>query len=233
MGFGIQEPCASAIGINIAGAGAGAGAEPKGDGIVVMYGFGVVAATNPKGVSTHIGVVGPGVVTGGYVGRGGGIVGAGVIFARGGGPSVGSQSSETIGRLGRPGSGLPAASGNGGGGPGSGSGSGGGAIGGCANAAIVVVGAGIENAIVAPAPPQPCLPCHAQLHPEGMPRCVLSQLAICPWPPADATLCKELLLRKNSEAALELQHKQANQMHGAIIIATRCVMEVALRMLLC
>lgn len=160
MGFGIQEPCASAIGINIAGAGAGAGAgaAPKGDGIVVIYGFGVVPAINPCGVSTQAGVVGPGVVTGGYVGRGGGHVGAGVIFARGGGPSVGSQSSETIGRPGRPGSGLAAASGNGGGGPGSGSGSGGGAIGGCAIAAIVVVGAGIENAIAAPAPPQLCLP---------------------------------------------------------------------------
>jgi len=147
------------MGINAAGAGAGAGAGPNADGMVVIYGFAVVAATNPSGVSTHIGVVGPGVVTGGYVGRGGGIVGGGVIFASGGGPSVGSQSSETIGRPGSPGNGLAAARGNGGGGPGSGSGGGGGAIGGCAGAAIVVVGAGIENAIAAPvAPPQLSFP---------------------------------------------------------------------------
>lgn len=99
----------------------------------------VVPATKPSGVSTHAIVVGPGVVSGGGVVNGGGAVGGGVIFANGGGPSVGSILSDIVGRPGKPGRGLLRGAGSGGGGPGRGGGGGGASIGGCAGAGIVVV----------------------------------------------------------------------------------------------
>lgn len=118
------------------GAGAGAGAPPNGvvaekKGLVVSQGgSGVVPAIRPRGVSTHAGVVGPGVVGGAAVVVGGGSVGAGVIFHNGGGPSVGSELMLTSGSPGIPGRGLAGGGGNGGGTAAGIIGGGGGGIGG-------------------------------------------------------------------------------------------------------
>lgn len=112
----------------------------------------MVPAINPKCVSTHAGVVGPGVVGGGGVVMGGGIVGGGVILNSAGGPSVGRMSAVISGRPGRPGSGLAGPNGSGGGGPGRGGGGGGGGIGGWAGAGIVVVGGGVGGNMRPPSP---------------------------------------------------------------------------------
>lgn len=161
--------------------------------------------------------MGPGVVGGPAVVVGGGGVGGTVIFQSGAGPRVGRIPKLIDGRPGKPGSGLAGASGNGGGGPGRGGGGGGPGIGGCAGAGIVVVGGGVTHAAAAPAPH--LLPVNDpwQLQPRGMPCCLPNQLkkpflAILRWRPAAAAVwCKELLLIKNSEAALVVQNINAKQ----------------------
>lgn len=124
-----------------AGAGAGAGARrAKGDRVNASQGESVVPAINPSGVSTQAGVVGPWVVIGNGVVTRGGNVGGGVIFQRGGGPSVGSTAVSTFSKFGISGRGLFGVGGNGGGGPAPSNGGGGGgkAIGGCAGIGIGV-----------------------------------------------------------------------------------------------
>lgn len=83
--------------------------------------------------------MGSGVVGGGGYVNGGGVVGGGVIFANGGGPSVGNTLSVISGKPGKLGKGLFSGPGSGGGGPGKGGGGGNPSIGGCAGAGIVVV----------------------------------------------------------------------------------------------
>jgi hypothetical protein len=123
-------PCKNKKGRTVVSAGVVIAGGKKNGRVVAQGGGCVVPATNPSGVSTHAGVVGPGVVGGGGVVNGGGGVGGGVIFANGGGPSVGRELSPISGSPGIPGKGLAYAAGSGGGGPNSTGGGGGGGIGG-------------------------------------------------------------------------------------------------------
>jgi hypothetical protein len=73
--------------------------------INLLHGCIVVPSAKPSGVSTQGRVVGKVVGRGGVV-NGGGDVGGGVIFHKGGGPSVGSILRLSPGRLGKLGRGL-------------------------------------------------------------------------------------------------------------------------------